>query len=44
MIADENLSAQLSERLVRDLITQIDPSEGDVYQFLMLGFDQRYDG
>lgn len=36
-------SRQMTEKFVRDLIAQIDPEHGDVYQFLMLGFDGRYD-
>jgi hypothetical protein len=36
-------TAQMTEKLIRDLIERIDPERGDVYQFLHLGFDERFD-
>ena len=32
-----------TEKFVRRLIEQIDPHKGEVYQFLMLGFNDEYD-
>lgn len=34
---------QMLEKFVRDLIEQIDPTHGDFYQFLMMGFEEKYD-
>lgn len=34
---------QMLESFVRDLISQLDPLHGDLYEFLMLGFDERAD-
>lgn len=34
---------QALEASVRELIEQIDPTRGDVYQFLSMGFDERFD-
>jgi hypothetical protein len=31
------------ENTVRELIEKMDPSHGDLYQFLLLGFDERHD-
>jgi hypothetical protein len=29
--------------MIRDLIVAIDPDRGEIYEFLMMGFDARYD-
>jgi hypothetical protein len=33
----------ITERFVRDLIERLDPERTEVYQVLMMGFDERYD-
>ncbi len=37
------LSRQEIEAIVRNLIEEIDPSRGDIYKLLMLGFDPKHD-
>ncbi|MGA9773229.1 MAG: hypothetical protein WBV94_29630 [Blastocatellia bacterium] len=41
--ANVGLSRQMIEKTTRELIEQIDPVKGDVYQFLSMGFDERFD-
>jgi hypothetical protein len=36
-------SRKAAERLVVELIEAIDPEHGAVYEFLMMGFDERFD-
>ncbi len=36
-------SRQMLEQATRELIEQIDPSKGDIYKFLSMGFDERFD-
>jgi hypothetical protein len=36
-------SRQVIEKLTRDLIAQLDPTKGDIYQFLCMGFDEKFD-
>ena len=40
---NNGLSRQTTESFVLDLIERIDPSKGDVYKLLMLGFNGRFD-
>lgn len=35
---------RMTEKLVLDLIDRIDPEHGEVYAFLMMGFDPECDG
>jgi hypothetical protein len=36
-------TSQMTKRLILDLIYKIDPNKGDVYKFLMMGFDRKRD-
>jgi hypothetical protein len=36
-------SSEITKRFVLKLIGRIDPARGDVYQFLMMGFDEEHD-
>ena len=41
--ANNGPSSKLAEGLVVGLIETIDPDHGDVYELLMMGFDERFD-
>jgi hypothetical protein len=41
--ANTGPTREMTEQFVRELIERIDPTKGDVYQFLMMGFDERND-
>ena len=34
---------EMLENFVRELIEKLDPARGEVYQFLMMGFDEEHD-
>ncbi len=41
--ANVGLTREMTERLVRDWIEQLDPEHTEVYQLLMMGFDEKFD-
>lgn len=41
--ANTGPTREMTENLVRDLIERIDPERGNIYDFLMMGFDPKCD-